>query len=283
MTTLGSIASEFRVTVDIRLLLARLIGNSQTNWESDPVSDPNKQATPLPPYLPYSTFKSFIELLHSNVLPPTIDKSLMRHLAGGVQSHLMGALRFLGLIGPKGEATDRLANLHATFAKPDDWTAELRTILVHAYARLLGSNDVSRMTDKQLDDAFKTGADLDGVMLDRATRFFIQAMVDAKVSVSPFLLNRKRRPTPKRAPKSAKNGNGAAHPEETPAGQQITPPKTEYTPPAGSMEYPIYFRGGKMQGRLIVPAGLTTDDVKMIELLIPMLRAYAAPAGNGDK
>jgi hypothetical protein len=37
-----------------------------------------------------------------------------------------------------------------------------------------------------------------------------------------------------------------------------------------------------VHGRLIVPAELTAEDVKMVELLIPMLRAYTGSTASSN-
>lgn len=238
---------------------------------------------PMPPYLPYATFRGFVETLHQNALPHVIDKSLMRNLSGGVQSHLMVALRFLGLIGPKGETVDKLQKLCAAFGKPGEWQTELKLVVESAYSSIIGTHDIARLSDKQLEDAFKAGAAVEGSMLARATRFYLQALTDAKVTISPYLLNRKKRQAGKRqGPKLPKSVQAASNGEEratTPTAPVATgggseAPKANEAP-AGTIPFPLYFKG-KSQGAIYVPETLNDEDVKLIELTVSVIKAYAA-------
>lgn len=232
-----------------------------------------------PPYLPFITFRSFMESLHVTALPSFIDKSLMRQLSGGVQSHMMIALRFLKLVdGPKDAVTDQMEKLYAAFGNPDAWIAELRAVLTSAYEPIIGTLDVAKLSDKQLDDAFRAGAGLEGVVLERATRFYVAAFKDAKVNVSPHLLNRKRRAPGKRPPKPATRSGG----EEVPAGSTNGKPgeeagekKTTGETPTGTIDFPLYFKG-KTPGMIRVPKELTADDVKSIQLTVNVITAYAS-------
>src|SRR5262245_47399074 len=116
---------------------------------------------PTPAYLPYETFRSFIDTLHTTALPTVIDKSLMRNMSGGVQSHLMVALRFLGLIEDKGKVLPALERLHATFGSPE-WPAELEKVFTSAYSSIIGTLPVAKATEKQLYDHFRENTAVDG-------------------------------------------------------------------------------------------------------------------------
>ena len=64
----------------------------------------------LPPYVPYKTFKNFLEGLRI-AMPARIDRSIMGSLSGAIQSQLINALKYLKLIGPTDTPTDRLTRL----------------------------------------------------------------------------------------------------------------------------------------------------------------------------
>ena len=53
---------------------------------------------PLPPYLPYKTFVTFLDHLRAIGVPSHIDKSVMTQMSGAVQSWLKSALRYMKLV-----------------------------------------------------------------------------------------------------------------------------------------------------------------------------------------
>lgn len=239
---------------------------------------------PLPAYLAFETFKNFVQTLKETIVPGRIDKSLMPNLAGGVQSHLMGALRFLRLIGDTDADKDMvkpaLSELVEAF-NSDRWPMALRKVVEVAYKPITDQIDIATVSQKGLDDAFKKVFALDGSMLDRALRFYLRCLKDAEVRYSPHVGKKKPRTLGKRpnGGKANRQTPDLPIPDDENSVPDPPPPPKRDDPPPGTMVYPIYFRGGKVQGKLIVPTQLTTEDVTMIELLIPMLRAYASPAG----
>src|SRR3712207_6513043 len=77
-----------------------------------------------PPYAPFLTVKNFIGRLKEQGIPHRIDKSVLKHLSGAVQSHLLLALRFLGLTDGAGHPTDRLKRLVEAYNSPA-WSDEV--------------------------------------------------------------------------------------------------------------------------------------------------------------
>jgi hypothetical protein len=226
---------------------------------------------PIPAYLPYETFRSFIDTLHTTALPTVIDKSLMRNMSGGAQSHLMVALRFLGLIEDKGKVLPPLERLHAAFGSPE-WAAELEKVFNSAYSSIMGVLSVDKATEKQLNDHFRQNTAVDGTMLDRAIRFYLTGLKDAKVTVSEHIGNRKRRPPVKRtngkpAKTDAPNQNGTEKTTE----KTVRELPTDEPPPPGMMRIPIY-SPGKPVGAVIVHDDFDDDDCTMIH---EILKAYA--------
>ena len=57
-----------------------------------------ERKNPIPPYVAYRTFRNFLVQLEKQGLPGRIDRSVLSHKSGTVQSQLLLALEFLGLI-----------------------------------------------------------------------------------------------------------------------------------------------------------------------------------------
>ena len=70
----------------------------------------NNKSTP--PYLPYRTFLGSFDRLAEGV-PPRIDRGIWKNQTGTVQSLIMGAYRFFGLINEQSQPTQRLHDLVA--------------------------------------------------------------------------------------------------------------------------------------------------------------------------
>jgi len=248
------------------------------------------EQTYTPAYVPFPTLESFLDSLDPAAVPRRIDRSMMLSLSGGVQRKLMSALAFLHLIKPGGETTDRLREFVKSKGNPDERKAVLAGILDAAYAKVLNDLDIGTATAKQFVDVFrKAVGEGSATTISESVRFYVKARKAAGLPISPYIA------AAKLGAQSAKssNGNGARQaPKRTATGSdgasdaqpkvEATPPKEgAYQPPAGTIPYPLYFRG-KPQGCLIVPVGLTQEDVKVIELMIPVLRAYAGgPAQEG--
>ena len=229
----------------------------------------------IPPYIPFGTLSGFIARLKESTVPTAIDKSLMGHIPGGLQSYLLAALRFLGLTEGKGnEVTpdfEKLVEAHGT----EGYKPALAEIITAAYAATIDGIELTKATPKQLDDAFGKHK-LDGVVRERAVRFYLKALSEAGIRVSPLLGQRK--------PKgSASSGNAKRKAKGKPAsgespGDPPKPAEQEHDPhgppPKGTQKYPLYFKG-KPAGALVVPTDLTLADCKVIELQLRVLRAYA--------
>src|SRR2546428_1781028 len=124
-------------------------------------ADETKTARPIPPYVPFKTFKSFIAgLREMGAVPGRIDRSLMYKQSGAVQGQLMAALRYLDLITGNGTPTDYLKRLVSATESAEQKTA-LRDVLTHSYPFLFATTDFDprHATSSQLSHAFsETGA-----------------------------------------------------------------------------------------------------------------------------
>lgn len=220
---------------------------------------------PSVPYVSYPTFKNFIALLAREGIPARIDKSLMNSLAGGTQSHLSSALRFLGLVDSNCKPTDSLKQLAAAH-DTSEWSHVLRPIVIEAYASVLGDLEIEAASPGQLDNCFRS-LKLQGSSIDKAARFYIQCAKDADITVSSFI---ERRKSTVRSPKRLSKTTRPLlynQPESKPVVQTQDSSSKE-------LEYPVYFSNGR-QGVIRVPADISAADCQMLELTIPLIKAYA--------
>lgn len=246
----------------------------------------HEPAEATPGYVPFDTFEGFIGTLKEvNIVPDHIDRAQMPKISGGMQSHLLVSLKFLKLIGPKGETQDSLHRLVKSY-KTADWKAMLASVIVPAYAPIIGDLNIKSGVLKKLRERFHDATKLDGTTLDKALRFYLKALKAAGVEVSPHFFTRKprtKRPGP--------NGRAGQEPHASVDGAQKAAKasgeksdgghKMEERIPPDLIEHPLYFKG-KTAGCLRVPADLTEQDCKVIELTLAVLRAYAAQ-GKGDQ
>lgn len=150
----------------------------------------------LSPYMPYKTFGAFLDHLKAIGTPSHVDKSVMTHLSGGMQSWLKAGLRTMKLIDAKDEPTDalkRLANAAGDARKP-----LLAPLFQTTYGDLLNANgiDLKNTTPAKVRTMFvETGAQ--GETVEKQMAFMIAMAKDAGIEMSKLLTTRasaRRRP-----------------------------------------------------------------------------------------
>src|SRR5437016_13748309 len=94
-----------------------------------------------PPYLPYRIFLSSLQNL-SQGIPPRIDRGIWKNQTGSIQSLIMGAYRFFGLIDDQNKPTKKLQDLVAHREQPSE---HVKAILEEKYAEVIKHN-LSTMT-----------------------------------------------------------------------------------------------------------------------------------------
>lgn len=148
-----------------------------------------KQESAIPPYVPYKTFKNFIEGLRV-AMPARIDRSIMRSYSGAAQSQIMVALKYLGLLSHNDVPTEKLTRLISSDG-PERQKA-LKDILVSAYPAIFRDGfNLQNSTPRQLAERFEdVGATGDTVR--RCIAFFVRAASDAGVPISPHISVRQR-------------------------------------------------------------------------------------------
>lgn len=162
-----------------------------------------KQAPAVPPYLSFKTFKTFIDSLKVGI-PTRIDRTVLSSMSGAVQSQLMAALRYLGLVTAHSVTTVQLASL--VNSEGAEYERILTTILKEGYPFLFGGEfDLMRATTGQMEEAFrKAGAS--GETIRKCVAFFLAAAKSASLPVSPYI----KTSSVTRAPRIKRQTNGGA-------------------------------------------------------------------------
>jgi hypothetical protein len=231
----------------------------------------------IPPRASFTALREFIGSL-KGAIPRKLDRSMMRKMSGSGQTEALAALQFLGLISADGTVSEdfrALVESHGTA----QWSATLKPILDRAFTAILAIVDVKTGTQKQLRDALIAGGTGEGETLDKAQRFFITAMKDAGVAVSPWFVARRPRGTGKRA--SAARGEASATPkggdpneveDEDEAEQEEEEAAASRKPkrPVGMRVWPL-----SDDHEMWLPSKLTEADIEMIEEYHPILRRHA--------
>lgn len=152
---------------------------------------------PLPPYVPYKTFNTFLDHLKAIGMPSHIDKSVMASLSGGMQSWLKAALRNMKLITEKDEPTELLAQLVSS--QGVERKHVLLKIFNQTYTFLNGKVDLKNTTPTKLRSAIiEEGAQ--GETVDKIVAFMLAMGKDANVEMSKLLTTRQpRAPRPRKA------------------------------------------------------------------------------------
>lgn len=225
-----------------------------------------------PAYVAYPSLTNLIASFKEHGVPGQVDRSVMLNFSGGTQSHLMTTLKFLKLLGPSNIPNENLRKLTDAYGT-EQWSQTLNPVVREAYADILGDLNIASATPNQVEQKFRA-ASVEGSTLDKAMRFFVQVLKEAKIPHSPHLGRRKPSAPRKKKPDEATVGNGTT--DETPA----TPTKKAETPPpppppADMISFPIPFHG-KTAGTITVPKSITTDDCAILKIMVQAIETYAS-------
>jgi hypothetical protein len=227
---------------------------------------------PLPPYVPYRTFLTFLDHLRAIGMPSHIDKSVMTSLSGGMQSWLKASLRYMKLIDAEDVPDQRLAKLAK--AQGDERKALLLDLFKSSYAFLDGQIDLKNTTPQKLRTAIvDLGAQ--GETVEKIMAFMIAMAKDASVPLSKLLTTRApsvRKPRakqPTRTPAQDDEDNE----DEDDGGQPEGAMKTISLPKAGGSL--------TLSGNINLFA-LTGDERTLVFTLIDTMNAFELKQGGGD-
>src|SRR5437899_739999 len=106
----------------------------------------------IPPYVPYRTFRNFIDALRASGVPARIDRSVLATMSGATQGQLIAALRFLNLITANGTPTGKLEGV---VKEGPAQKQGMRELLMASYPFLFGTQfNLKAATPGQLSSAF---------------------------------------------------------------------------------------------------------------------------------
>lgn len=179
---------------------------------------------PAAAYVSWITFKNVIIDGLAEGLPNVIDKTLFPGQAGGVQNHIMAALKFLALIDDNGKPTKSLHEL--TAREEADRKQAMGAILRSRYVDIFAL-DIERATMGQLDEAMQSSYNVTGDTRGKAIRFFLAAAKYADIPLSRHLKDG----TP---PPVKKKSNGARRQQPTGQTAVVTAPSPEPRAPPAS-------------------------------------------------
>jgi hypothetical protein len=160
---------------------------------------PDESQKLLPPYLPYKTLLSSLDNLGQGI-PPKLDRSIWKNQPGTVQSQILSAYKFLGLMNDASGPTESLRELVQHRATPG---VTMKKIIEAKYKAIL-THDLSIMTTTMLNSEFETAFGIDGETKKKAVRFFLQAAKANGFTLSKFLLDQTRASSGARKRKSSK-------------------------------------------------------------------------------
>lgn len=144
----------------------------------------------IPPYIPYRTFRTFIEDVRENGVPLRLDTNSLRRFGGSVRPQLISGLRFLGLLNENNETQPDLDVLKAA-EEPEDWKPRLANLLRETYGPIM-ELDLARITPSHLNEEFKKRYNAKDEVNRKCVTFFLHAAKDAGIELSPRLLKSTR-------------------------------------------------------------------------------------------
>jgi hypothetical protein len=229
------------------------------------------------PYIPWKTFEHYAASLKKVGTPPhTLDNSARpSSMSGGLWRALVSGLKFLKLVEPDGEATDKLAKLVKAHGTPE-WTAAVKQYVVPAYAAVVGDLPVKNATVAQLDARFKAHSKLDGQMLRKAERFYLHALRDAGIEYSPlFAMRRESTGGNGKRKSTIKKSSAAPAPEPLPLrrpAHSVEIPAETPTVPAGMIDLPIPIDDHSF---IRVPRSITGEQMALVNSVLGTVKAMA--------
>jgi len=216
-------------------------------------------------YLPFRTFTSSVDALEHGI-PKQIDRTIWRNQAGQVQSQILMALRFLGLV----DATDRPTQLlHDYVEQKDQRKQTMAKVLNAAYPDVI-RHDLTKMTPKMLDDSFDT-LGVAGDTKRKAVTFFLKAAKFAEIPMHPLLAAQVRNTGPR--------GKRKADRKISDDGKTIVKitTATESGVQASNTRSVILKSGGTVTMTLAYdPFSLSLEDRNFVFELIDKLHQYSA-------
>ncbi|OGT66200.1 MAG: hypothetical protein A2993_02455 [Gammaproteobacteria bacterium RIFCSPLOWO2_01_FULL_47_190] len=233
------------------------------------MSEESSKIKVLAPYLPFQTFTSFIDKLHSTTIPPIVDGSLLQTMSGSMKGQLMSVLKFLSLIDNQGYVQEKLRDLVKSY-KSDTWKDTIGNVICESYNNIIDNVDLDSGTAQQLAEAFRKRGNVEGQVLDKAVRFYLSGLKEAGLTYSPFFQAKKvRKSTIKQKKIKKKN--------ETESNDFFDEDISDNgDSKLAKFRIPIPNKGNAI---IALPSNISQDDWDMVK---QMLEAYVARLTKGE-
>ena len=180
-------------------------------------------ASPSPPYVSASLFRSTVEAFSESTTPNALDRQVLSRLSGGDYSSLISCMRFLDLVRGDDDTVQKTYRdlVAARKQGESEYKTVMRSIMEVAYEPIAKGLDLQHGTLSQVEKAFKDAGVSTGQMLLKTVRFYVKTLVDCGVTISPHITKPRRRSgAPKKANSSQprtkkKSGSGEEPPTPT--------------------------------------------------------------------
>jgi hypothetical protein len=217
------------------------------------------------PYMSFGVFKSTNESLAEATVPSgPLDRRVLDQLSGADHGALVSGLTFLGYVDKERKATPAYRELIAAIKDPTQYKTALVANLIEKYAPIIGHLDISTGTISDLEKAFKAYGVSQGQMLTKTIRFYVKALQECGVSVSPHILKAKARSI-RTTPKRPNKPSWSAPSNPANSAESNGPPK-------GFDRMPV---PGLPQAFIQFPLELTPDQVDLFGAVVNVLKTFA--------
>jgi hypothetical protein len=230
-----------------------------------------------PPYMSFGVFRSTVDQLAKSTVPSSpFDRRVLDQLSGADYGALMSGLRFLGYVDEERRATPKFRELVRASIDSDRFKEELLGTLNERYAPIVAGVDLQHGSASELEKAFRENGGVPaGQMLTKTVRFFVKALQECGIEISPHIMKAK--------PRTARNPsrNGASKPRRVQRVRENErrdekPPIKDH-PPQGMERMPI---PGLTDAFIQYPANITDGDCDLFVQVIGVLRVYAKNRGG---
>jgi len=218
----------------------------------------------------YGVFKTTIDTLAQSTVPTgPLDRRVLDYLSGADYGALMSGLRFLGLVDDSKKATKAYRELvQAAKDGGENFQTALSDIVFAAYLPITGNLDLDHGTISQLEKAFKDAGVAQGQMLTKTIRFYLKAITDCGVTISPYITKAKAQ----RTATAKKNGNEKRSRLKKKAKADDHSDNVRESIPSGFERLPL---PGMPDAFIQYPVDVTDAQCSLFEALIGVLRTHA--------
>jgi hypothetical protein len=159
-------------------------------------------------YVPFTTFLSAIDALEKTpAIPHRFDTSVWPKYSVAIQSQLLGALRFLGLVDAESSPT---AAFRALVRDKVNRKSSMRKILESSYAKIVKLG-LTTISPREFDGAMRQYG-MKGETHKKAISFFLRAANYAELPMSPLLRRKVRAGGPRRRGRISGQASGDPNP-----------------------------------------------------------------------